>query len=243
MQERVNNYGELSQKGLMNQYTLEQQQELLLSIKQESWELEGSTTRIKQQLDSIELQVHRLPLELDKTNHALALQISERKQALLQLQSQYQFQIKAQKSGRVTAIQVKEGQLVNPQQLLASVLPSSASLYAELLIPTRAFGFIKVGQDTRLKFDAFPYQKFGVMQAEMYETSQHILLPGEVQLPIALQEPMYKVKVKLPKQTITAYGDQLPLQAGMLLQADVLLDKRTIAEWLLEPLYSIRGAS
>lgn len=238
---RVDNYAELSQQGLMDQYSREQQQELMLSLKQEKGELGALAAQVNQQLGAIQVQLARLPLELEKTTQALALQISERKQSLLQLQSQYRIQIKAQKAGRVTAIQVKEGQLVNPQQLMASVLPETASLYAELLIPTRAFGFVKAGQQTRLKFDAFPYQKFGVMQAELYETSQHILLPDEVQLPIKLQEPMYKVKVSLPKQTITAYGEQMPLQAGMLLEADVLLDKRSIAEWLLEPLYSLRG--
>jgi membrane fusion protein len=54
-------------------------------------------------------------------------------------------------------------------------------------------------------------------------------------------EPMFRVKVKLASQTAQAYGLPQALQAGMQLEADVMLDTRTLFEWVLEPLYSLRG--
>ena len=49
------------------------------------------------------------------------------------------------------------------------------------------------------------------------------------------------VTISLEQQAIKAYGDWLPLQSGMTLQADIMLDKRPIYHWVLEPLFSITG--
>ena len=38
-----------------------------------------------------------------------------------------------------------------------------------------------------------------------------------------------------------AYGRPEPLRPGMLLEADILGERRKLHEWLLEPLYSLRG--
>ncbi|WP_018690680.1 HlyD family efflux transporter periplasmic adaptor subunit [Algicola sagamiensis] len=241
VEHRINNYEKLSKRGLLDQYSKEQQQELRLSLNQDKGELEALQVQVAQKIQTNQTALARLPLEKQKSEQTLQLQISERQQQLIQQQSLSKIQIKAQKAGRVTAILAKEGQLVAADALLASVIPKTASLYAELLIPTRAFGFVRAGQTTRLKFDAFPYQKFGILNGELFETSQVILLPNEVNLPIELQEPMYKVKVHLPQQTIQAYGEEMPLQAGMLLEADVLLEKRSVGEWLIEPLLSLKG--
>jgi membrane fusion protein len=54
-------------------------------------------------------------------------------------------------------------------------------------------------------------------------------------------EPVYRVTVTLAKQNVIAYGEEMPLQPGMQLEADVLLESRRLVEWMLEPLYSISG--
>jgi membrane fusion protein len=54
-------------------------------------------------------------------------------------------------------------------------------------------------------------------------------------------EPLYRITVNLASQTVNAYGKPQSLQAGMLLDADVLQDTRRLYEWVLEPLYSLTG--
>jgi membrane fusion protein len=54
-------------------------------------------------------------------------------------------------------------------------------------------------------------------------------------------EPLYRITVQLSAQTVTAYGMSRALQAGMLVDADVLQEKRHLYEWVLEPLYSLTG--
>lgn len=54
-------------------------------------------------------------------------------------------------------------------------------------------------------------------------------------------EPYYRVLVALDQQAILAYGKREPLRPGMRLDADILGERRRLYEWILEPIYSIRG--
>lgn len=52
---------------------------------------------------------------------------------------------------------------------------------------------------------------------------------------------VYRITVDLPRQYITAYGRHENLKPGMLLDADIMGEKRRLIEWLVEPLYSVAG--
>ncbi len=54
-------------------------------------------------------------------------------------------------------------------------------------------------------------------------------------------EPVFSITVRLNQQSVKTYGTELPLQAGMRLDADILQETRRLYEWMLEPLYSISG--
>ena len=53
--------------------------------------------------------------------------------------------------------------------------------------------------------------------------------------------PFYRVVAALDHSDIMAYGAEQPLRPGMLASADIRVDERTLLQWLLEPLYSIKG--
>ena len=55
------------------------------------------------------------------------------------------------------------------------------------------------------------------------------------------REPLYRITVALDAQTVQAYGRGQPLVAGMQLDADVLLERRRLIEWIFEPLFSVAG--
>ncbi|MBY0237030.1 MAG: secretion protein HlyD, partial [Burkholderiaceae bacterium] len=52
-------------------------------------------------------------------------------------------------------------------------------------------------------------------------------------------EPLYRITVKLDRQTVSAYGQAQPLAAGMQLDADVMLERRRLIEWIFEPILSL----
>jgi membrane fusion protein len=149
--------------------------------------------------------------------------------------------ITAPVSGTVTGILAKPGQPASAGAPLATILPSGARLEAQLLVPTRAAGFVRQGQSVSLRYRAFPYQRFGSHRGEIQELDKTIITAHDLALPVSIDEPVYRVTVRLNEENVMAYGDRIPLQAGMLLDADIAIDRRRLIEWMLSPIYSITG--
>ena len=155
-------------------------------------------------------------------------ELSRLSQQYTELSARGEMLITAPISGSVTNLVAETGANVRAELPLLTIMPDNAELQAILLVPTRAYGFVMPGQRTRLRFDAFPYQRFGLYEGEVIKTAQAIVLPGEVDMPVAVQEPVYRVQVALGQQEIRAYGNTVPLQSGMLLSADIVLEQRSM---------------
>ena len=106
-------------------------------------------------------------------------------------------------------------------------------------MPSWVIGFIAATQTVALRYQAFPYQRFGIYHGRVSEISKTIINPGDATLPVQLQEPAYRVTVALDSQSVSAYQKQVKLQAGMTLEADVLLDRRRLIQWIFDPMYSL----
>lgn len=88
--------------------------------------------------------------------------------------------------------------------------------------------------------NAFPYQKFWAQTRRISQISDVPFSPGELQSLITFDMAMYQVRVDLDKQTITAYGNEVPLKPGMTLQDDIVTDTRSLLEWMFDPLFALR---
>lgn len=142
--------------------------------------------------------------------------------------------------GRVEAVPVNRGQSLRPGATVAVITAVGADLEAELFVPSRAAGFVEVGQTVGLKFEAFPFERFGIQEATVKELSLAPLAPDETNIPgLQLQEPVFRVSARLTAQRLAAYGVEVPFRTGMLLTADLVADRRTLMEWLLDPLYAV----
>jgi membrane fusion protein len=122
-----------------------------------------------------------------------------------------------------------------------TITPAGAALVAEVYVPSRAIGFIKPGQAVRLLYDAFPYQRFGPAAGTVQAVSATVLYPQEVQAAMRIDEPVYRVVVQLAQQVMPAFGRSMNLSPGMALSADIVLEQRSFAEWLFEPILAMRG--
>lgn len=200
------------------------------------------------ELDEQKITLSSLPerhkTELSQLNRA----ITEMNQEILDFDLKSEQTIRASKSGYISTINVDIGQQVEPSKLLLSIVPEQTELVANLYIPSKAVGFIKPKDKVVLRYQANPYQKFGHATGEIISVARTAL--GKQELsglgiiftnPTLLNEPAYLVKVKLEKQTIKAYGENKPLQIGMILEADILHERKKLYEWVLDPLYSISG--
>ncbi len=111
-------------------------------------------------------------------------------------------------------------------------------------MPSAAIGFVRVGDPVLLRYQAFPYQKFGQYQASVVSIARNALSAAELAtsgIQSASDRTYYRITVALKSQTVTAYGKPQALEAGMTLQADILQERRRLYEWVLEPLYSMTG--
>lgn len=143
-------------------------------------------------------------------------------------------------AGQVTALQVTLGANPDPRMPLMAIVPAGGILQAEIYIPSRAMGFVKPDQEVRLLYDAFPYQRFGAYRGRVVRVSQAILASSDVPAVISAKEPVYRAVVALEKQTIEAEGQIIPLQSGGQLTANIILDRRTLIEWILSPLAEVK---
>ena len=166
--------------------------------------------------------------------------------------------IRAPQDGVLTAVRATPGQRVSPTSSLASIAPAQARLQAELYAPVGAIGLLRAQQAVLLRYEALPHPQFGpysgrvlqVSRAPMAGSELAALSPPTKEAGAAAAgltggpnaaEPLYRITVALDPQAVSADGQALPLAAGMRLEADVLLERRRLIEWLFEPLRGLVG--
>jgi membrane fusion protein len=168
--------------------------------------------------------------------------LSDLTQQIVSHKSNAEETIYAPHNGVISGLQVKAGYTIDSSRPLLTLLPKNADIQARIAVPVRSAGFLRKGQALHIRYDAFPYQKFGVQSGEIVNISPSLVLPGELtDIPISISEPAYLVTATLNTKEILAYGNNISLKAGMTFSADVDLSQRTLMEWLMEPLYSITG--
>ena len=169
------------------------------------------------------------------------------RQELTESEAKRRLVITAPESGIATAVAAEIGQSVNSSRPLVIIVPIGSTLQAQLYAPSKAIGFIKPGDSVLLRYQAYPYQKFGHAKGIVASVSKTALPSNELMDIGSMSnnstnsEPMYRITVNLAQQSITAYGQPQFLQSGMWLDADILQEKRHLYEWALEPLYSLTG--
>ena len=174
---------------------------------------------------------------------ALRAAAAELDTRLAEAEGQRAYLITAPASGRVSAIQATEGNPADPAQPLLSIVPEGEELQAVLFVPERAIGFVTPGQPVRLALDAFPFERFGAQDGTIATVARTLLRPEQLSSVMEPpHDPSYRVTVVLNRQTITAYGRDIPLQADMQLRANIIFDRRSFIQWLLDPVLSVRKA-
>ena len=133
--------------------------------------------------------------------------------------------------------------MMDTSQTLVTLVPTDGELLARLYAPSSSIGFVQPGDAVLLRYQAFPYQKFGQQEGLVSTVSTSAVNPTEMAgLPatgLAAGEPVFAIQVKLKTNTIDANGQARPLQSGMWLEADILQERRKLYEWMLEPLFSV----
>ena len=203
--------------------------------------LRRQRTQVERDLSSAKLEEPAIELRSRTQVEQVSRQISELREGMAQVEARRETVIRAPMAGVVTNIAVTRGQSIPADSPLAMVLPKGSGMHVELLVPTRAIGFVKPGQEVVLRYEAFPYERFGQYRGVVTDLSRNVWSPGDRIGPLSAREPVYRVDVKLDRQNVTALGQDFALRPGMLVNADLLLEKRTLLEWIFEPVLQLKG--
>ncbi|MFT4927844.1 MAG: membrane fusion protein [Phenylobacterium sp.] len=239
-QEIVEQVSALAGTGYISDLELKKQRDSLLSLDQQTSALRAERVSINNQISQIRSDLAQLPIEQAKAHDQLNSQVIQIRSQLAAVEQQRLSEVRATASGVVTGLLAKPGKSVASGQNLLSILPQNSVMQAVIYVPTSAFGFVDKGQSTRLRYHAFPYQRFGTHEGEIVEISANVILPSETDIPGLISVPSYRVIARIEAQSIQAYGKSLPLRSGMKLDADIMIEQRSLIRWLFDPIFSIR---
>ncbi|MBK7352303.1 MAG: HlyD family efflux transporter periplasmic adaptor subunit [Nitrosomonas sp.] len=237
----VARYQQLVAERFMSEVVLQQKQEELLDQRNQLAQIKRNIASLNRELNAARVELSASGLKQANNKAAIERQISELEQQLAETDIRRSITLTAPTEGTVTTLLTDMGQIAQPNLPLLSILPASAQLQAQLLVPSHSVGFIKPGQSVSLRYQAFPYQRFGHHLGEIIEVGRSVIQPNEANFPVPIQESVYRVTVRLPQQQILAYGQGISLQPEMVLDADIHLDRRRLIEWVFDPLLSITG--
>ncbi|MBK9135399.1 MAG: HlyD family efflux transporter periplasmic adaptor subunit [Betaproteobacteria bacterium] len=213
--------------------------------------LERSLMTLRREKLAVSAEMGELPLRLGKEIATLDRSAAQVGQERAEAEARREIVIPAPGDGTVTAIQAVVGAAAGHAVPLLAIVPANHRLEAHLYGPSRSIGFVQPGQRVLVRYPAFPYQRFGHHEGVVASVSRTAVGPADLPAPLAgvlgsagsagTPEPIYRIVVELARQSVTAYGQTMALQPGMSLEADVSLERRRLAEWVLEPLYAVTG--
>jgi HlyD family secretion protein len=179
-----------------------------------------------------QLQTERAEVtqRVDKLRSELAKQ--DHRHALLEL--------RAPQDGRIKDLATHTaGAVVQPGTILMTLVPASESLRGEVWLSNEDVGFVRSGQPVKLKFAAFQFQKYGMLDATVEQVAADAAAPEQNPSPAGgVQAPQlaYRTSVALKQQVLVADSVPYRLTPGMQVMAEIKLGDRTVLEYLLSPI-------
>ena len=250
-------YRELAAQGFVSATVEQERVEAVVEQHARLQTLERNGTSLRRELLGLREELAELPMRERAQLGDLERAFAGVEQEGIENRMRGEVAVTAPQPGRVSALVAELGHSVGTDKPLLTLVPDGAQLEAHLFAPSKDIGFVHPGQQVAMRYSAFPYQKFGHYKGMVTEVSRTPLDATELAYPVAPKmetsslvpaippapaaEPLFRVRVKLDQQAARVYGRGQSLQPGMQLEADIMLDRRTLFEWILEPVYSIRG--
>ena len=127
------------------------------------------------------------------------------------------------------------GSVVDQSEPLVTLVPLDAPLEAEAEVPAADIGFVREDDPVRIKLDAFPYQRHGVMEGRVRTISPDAF---EKTAPVGAEGArlLYRIRVAVDKAELRAVPRDFRLIPGMGLTAEIRIGERRVITYLLYPL-------
>lgn len=120
------------------------------------------------------------------------------------------------------------GGVIPPGATLMNVVPLDGKMHAEVRVQPTDIGFVKKGEDARLKLGTYDFMRYGTVEGKVVMVSSYSTLDEK-------SNPYFKVIVSIPQNFV---GDkEKTIEPGMTVQADIITDRQSVLEYLLRPIY------
>jgi adhesin transport system membrane fusion protein len=128
------------------------------------------------------------------------------------------------------------GGVAKPGDPLVELVPADDPLIVEATVSPRDIGFIKFGQEARVKLTAYDYSIYGALPGTVVQV-------GADAVNNERGEAYYLVRVQTQKKTLDNLGKPLPIISGMQAQVDIITGSKTVLRYLLKPLIAVRESA
>jgi membrane fusion protein len=246
---------DLAEQNYVSDAVVQEKQEAVADQEAKLQALLRTHSGLRRELEALLSEKAELPMRKLTQIAELKRNVNQAQQDLIDLGSKKEILVTSPQAGVISGLSVKPSQLVSLDRSMMVLLPQNKAnlskvdeLEGHLYAQSKDVGFLRIGQDVMIRYGAYPYQKFGQYKATVVEVSRTPFLLTELPFPMAAKtpplvsdEPVYRLRVALDSQNAKAYGTPQALQSGMQMEADVMLDTRTVLEWVMEPIYSLHG--
>lgn len=241
-EKRLHGYEELARKGFITDLAVDQVRAIVMQLRQEASDSALAAQELRRARNDRVTAIKNRVAEMRQATLNLRTQRLQTENQLHAQTSMQTREIVAPADGVVSAISVRPGERVEAGVRILAVGQPSASLTAVLTAPSKAIGLIDVGQRVVLKYDAFPYQSFGVRYGRVVRVEQASIDTGTPRSADEKQiERNFIVEVTPSDSVIEAFGRPRPLKVGMTLTAEIEVERRNLLQWFLEPLLALKG--
>ena len=145
-------------------------------------------------------------------------------------------QIVAPVSGIVTDLSsTQPGDKVQANTPLGGIAPSNSHSVVKVEIAENDRAFLREGLPVKLKFNAFPYQRYGVIDGTLEYVSPATKPAQQSRLPV------YEARVSLDRDYYQVGETKYPLRYGMTAAVEIVVRKRRLIDLALDPFRQIGG--
>jgi hemolysin D len=173
--------------------------------------------------------------QLEVQNSQIQAKIAENEKLLTRAKAELkQLSLSAPVDGVVLSLNVSNiGEVLKPGQTVAEIAPDNAPLVLSSVLPNREAGFVKTNMSAQIKFDAFPYQEYGLVSGKVTSISPD-------SKPDEKLGTVYRLEISLDRNAKSANERTIQLKAGQTASADIIIRRRRIIDIILDPIRQLK---
>ncbi|WP_295926997.1 HlyD family efflux transporter periplasmic adaptor subunit [uncultured Xanthomonas sp.] len=223
-------------KGVISGYQIGQQYDTAMQHKATLASLSQQRFRISEEIMRNKSEMEQLPATLREKLLLLDLQVADVEQARLGNAENSSIIIRASRPGRINNIMAKEGQAVNTDFSLMTLVANTSPLQAELWIPDVSAGSIREGSAVSIEYTAFPKQTYGLQPGHVKSISLSPVPQSKLSkyLGQEIKGARFRILVELSDDSAWLANHEITLKPGMSLKAEIVVGKQKIRD-LIKP--------